>query len=382
MSQPIYLDHAATTPILPEAREAMLRVLAEAPGNPASAHAAGRRGRQILEDAREHIGSLLNAEPSEVIFTSGATEANNLAIFGLAGDPPGHILASPIEHPCVVEPLRQLAARGFDVEYLPVTREGIVEVGAIASRMQPETRLVTIQSVNHETGAIQPVSQSTIRNPQSAIHTDAAQAVGKIAVNFRSLGVTAMTVSAHKFGGPVGVGALLLRRGAKLRPQILGGHQQQGRRPGTEPVALAAGMAAALEVAIKNLEHNQSRVAQSRQRFLDRLSAIIGPVEVNSDGVPHILSVSIPSCAADRLLIALDLAGVACSTGSACSSGSLLPSPVLQAMGLTEERLRSAMRFSFSSGMTIPEVERAAERIGQTVERMRATEPMPSSASF
>jgi cysteine desulfurase len=367
----IYLDHAATTPLAPEAREAMSRAQADAPGNPASAHAAGRRARQVLEDARDRIATLLHAEPSEVIFTSGATEANNLALFGLAGDPPGHILASPIEHPCVVEPLSQLAARGFAIEHLPVDSAGRVAV--LATELSLNSRLITMQLVNHETGAIQDVRKSTIHNPQFAFHIDAAQAVGKIPVDFHALGVTALTVSAHKFGGPPGVGALLLRRGTNLRPLIFGGHQQGGRRPGTEPVALAAGMAAALEAAVRDLDSNHEHVAQLRRQFLDRLISTAAPLVVNgsSDGVPHILNVSFPRCPADRLLIALDLAGVACSTGSACSSGSLLPSPVLRAMGVSDDILRSAMRFSFGSTTTIAEVSDAAERIAKAVAVMR-----------
>jgi cysteine desulfurase len=367
----IYLDHAATTPLVPEAREAMLRVQADAPGNPASAHSAGRRARQVLEDARERVAALLHAEPNEVIFTSGATEANNLALFGLAGDPPGHILASPIEHPCVVEPLGQLAARGFTIEHLPVDASG--HVGELSTELKPNSRLITIQLVNHETGAIQDVRKSAIRNPQSAIHTDAAQAVGKIPIEFHALGVSALTVSAHKFGGPPGVGALLLRRGTNLRPLVFGGHQQQGRRPGTEPVALAAGMAEALEVAVRDLDKNGLHVAQLRRRFLDRLLKGAAPVVVNGppNGIPHILNVSFPGCQADRLLIALDLAGVACSTGSACSSGSLLPSPVLRAMDVSDDILRSAMRFSFGAATKLTEVVDAAERIAIAVATMR-----------
>jgi cysteine desulfurase len=367
----IYLDHAATTPIVPEARDAMLRAQADTPGNPASAHAAGRRARQVLETAREQVAALLHAEPSEVIFTSGATEANNLALFGLAGDPPGRILASPIEHPCVVEPLERLAARGFTVEHMPVDSSGVV--GEMSNEMEPRPRLIALQLVNHETGAIQDVRKAATRFPQSAIHTDAAQAVGKVTVDFHALRVTAMTVSAHKFRGPAGVGALLLRRGANLRPLFFGGHQQHSRRPGTESVALAAGMAAALAVAVRDLDKNRTLVARLRERLLERLRQSAEPLMVNGppDGVPHILNVSFPGCAADRLLIALDLAGVACSTGSACSSGSLLPSPVLRAMGLPDDDLRSAMRFSFAATTTLEEIDDAAERIAAAVARMR-----------
>jgi cysteine desulfurase len=368
MTPRIYLDHAASTPTLPEATEAMRAV---PPGNPASAHADGRQARRALEDARELVTELLGAEPGEVIFTSGATEANNLALFGLAGKPPGHIVASPIEHPCVVEPLNQLAGRGFTVEYLRVNCDGIVDLTALPALLRTDTRLVSVQLVNHETGAISD-SKSLISDIKSEIHTDAAQAVGKIPVRFHDLGVTALTVSAHKFGGPPGVGALLLRHGVRLRPLFFGGHQQQGRRPGTEPVALAVGLATALQIAVRDMAATTAQVIQLRERFLARLRSDAAPVVVNGDGVPNILNISFPGCLAEGLLMALDLAGVSCSAGSACSSGSLLPSPVLRAMGLPDAELRSAVRFSFGPHTTAEEVDDAAGRIVAVVKRLRA----------
>ena len=372
MTAMLYLDHAATTPTLPEAWEAMRPFAAEHFGNPASAHAAGRRARQALEDARERVARCLDASPDEVVFTSGATEANNLALFGLAGSPPGHVLASPIEHPCVTEPLKQLAARGFAVEYLPVERDGIVSVDTFRQRLRPDTRLAVVMFVNHETGAVQPVGElaAMARVP---FHTDAAQAVGKVAVSFRDLGVTNLSLSAHKFGGPKGVGALLVRHGTRLAPQLFGGHQQQGRRPGTEPVALAVGLAVALEIATDRLAEAHESMRHNRDRFVDRLRATCPPVVVNSpaDEAPYIVNVSFPGCRADLLLMKLDLAGVACSTGSACSSGSLLPSPVLRAMGVPDDVLRSAMRFSLGPGTTAAELAEAAGRIAGCVNRLR-----------
>lgn len=354
----------------------MARIAAEPLGNPSSAHAAGRRARQLLEDAREQIAALLHAEPGEVVFTGGATEANNLALFGLAGDPPARIVASLLEHPCVVEPLKQLAAAGFEIDWLPVGRDGVIAIDDVQSHSQVAPRLLVVQLVNHETGAVQPVSEFAIRNPQSAIHTDAAQAIGKVAVDFRALGVATMTVSAHKFGGPPGIGALVVRRGVQPRPRLFGGHQQGGRRPGTESVMLAVGMAAALELAVSRCEQNAETVRGLREWFVQRLQPA-APLDVHEapGGVPHILNVSFPGCAADRLLIALDLACVACSTGSACSSGSLLPSPVLQAMSLPEELLRSAMRFSFSASTTVADLDRAAECVVSAVRRMRGSSP-------
>jgi cysteine desulfurase len=374
---PIYLDHNATTPLLPAVWEAMRLSLTEVSGNPASAHWAGRRARQALEDARDRIAALLGAQPDEVVFTSGATEANNLALFGLAGDPPGHLVISPVEHPSVAEPVRRLAQLGFRVDHLPVDATGVVREEALSELLRPQTRLAAVQLANHETGAVQPV-QSLVRRLEGRawFHCDAAQAAGKLPLDFHALGVTTLTLSAHKFHGPPGIGALLVRRAVKLQPQLWGGHQQQGRRPGTEAVHLAVGMAAALELWRAEAEARHEHVLRLRSRFLDRLRASSEPVVLNgpaTGGVPHTLNLSFPGCRAEALLMSLDLAGLACSTGSACSSGSLLPSPVLQAMGVTEELLHSAMRFSFSSLVTEVDVDEAARRIAAVVNRLRQT---------
>jgi cysteine desulfurase len=375
--QPIYLDHNATTPLVPAAWEAMRPLMTDTFGNPASAHRAGRKARQALEDAREAVAGLLGASADEVTFTSGATEANNLAVFGLVGEP-GHGLASPLEHPCVAEPLRQLEARGFTLEWLPVSPRGVVPLGSLVSRVRPETRLVAVMLANHETGAVQPVRELLGPLPPGVpVHCDAAQAVGKMAVNFRELGVTALTASAHKFGGPKGVGVLLLSRGTPLRPLLFGGHQQGGRRPGTEPVPLAVGLAVALEHAVRNLAENRAKLAALRALLWERLQKVAAPVVLNGpeigspDALPTTLNVSFPGCRGDVLLMALDLAGVACSTGSACSSGSLLPSPTLRAMGLPEELLRSAIRFSFAPTVGSADIDEAADRIGRAVRRVR-----------
>jgi cysteine desulfurase len=370
----IYLDNNATTPLLPAVAEAMRPFHTEVYGNPASSHAAGRRARRALEEARERTAALLGAHPDEVVFTSGATEANNLALFGLAGEPPGRLLASPVEHPSVLEPLRQLAAAGFTLDRLPVDARGVVPVDTLDDTLRPDTRLVAVMRANHETGALQPVGELAGRvGGRAAFHCDAVQAAGKVPVDFHALGVDTLAVSAHKFHGPKGVGALLVCRGSRLRPRAFGGHQQQGRRPGTEPVALAAGLSAALEVAVREMEARRAAVRRLRERFLDRLRAEVTPVVINGpgDGLPHTLNVSFPPLKADLLLVALDLAGVACSTGSACSSGSLLPSPVLEAMGVPPEVLHSAMRFSLSPLQTEAEVDEGAGRVAAVVRRLR-----------
>lgn len=370
----IYLDNNATTPVLPAVWEAMRPYHTEIFGNPASAHGVGRKARRALEDARERVASLLGADADEVVFTSGATEANNLALFGLAGRPPGHILTSPLEHPSVAEPIQQLAQRGFPVDTLPVEASGIVPVEALTERLRPETRLVSVMSANHETGAIQPVAELVrLAKPPVVFHCDAVQAVGKVPLHFHDLGVTTLSLSAHKFHGPKGVGALLVRRGVHLPPQMWGGHQQHGRRPGTEPVALAVGLAEALAIAHDEMPTRREQVRRLRAKFLDQLQASAVPFVLNSteQGLPHTVHVSFPGCPADALLMTLDLAGVACSAGSACSSGSLLPSPVLRAMGVSEEVLRSALRFSFSHLLTEAEAVEGARRIAAAVEQVK-----------
>jgi cysteine desulfurase len=373
----IYLDNNATTSLLPAVWEAMRPFLSDTYGNPASVHWAGRHARRGLEDARERTAAVLGADADEVIFTSGATESNNLALFGLAGDAGDRVITSPIEHPSVREPLQRLGQAGYIVDSLPVNQLGIVRTEALPALLRPETRLVSIMYANNETGAIQPVAQIAEQlAPGILFHCDAAQAAGKLSLDFHKLGVTTLALSAHKFHGPKGVGALLVRRHARLAPQLFGGHQQQGRRPGTEPVALAVGLARALELAEERGEAHRQHVLHLRQLLLETLQGTASPLVLNGPtegGIPHTVNLSFPGCRADSLLMNLDLAGVACSTGSACSSGSLLPSPVLQAMGVPDPVLHSAMRFSLSPLLTEAEVKEAARRIAAVVNRLRRT---------
>lgn len=368
----IYLDNNATTPLVPAAWEAMQPFFASRFGNPASSHLFGRQARQALETAREKVAALLDADPDEILFTSGATEANNLAIFGLVGTAPGAIVTTGLEHPCVLEPIRQLHDRGYRRVDLPALPTGSLEGVA---EFPEDVRLVSVMLANHETGAIQPVAGvAKGLGGRAPFHCDAAAAAGKMPISFRSLGVTSLTVSAHKFHGPKGIGALVVRRGTRLRPLFFGGHQQHGKRPGTEAVALAVGMAAALEWCVTHLDAHRVRIHQLRERFLDSLRQKVGPMLLNGPevgGLPHAINVAFPGCNADALLMSLDLAGIACSTGSACSSGSLLPSPVLVAMGKTGDALHGAMRLSLSPLLTPEEIDEAARRIAQCVERLR-----------
>ena len=361
---PIDLDHNAGSPLRPVAAAAMAACAGV--GNPASAHAAGRAARRLLDDARERVAARLGAHPDEVLFTSGATEANNLAAFGLAGDG-GRLQLSALEHPCVIEPFRQLETRGFPLDWLPVDAAGRVDVATVS----PDARLVALMLANHETGAVQPVAAAAAVAP---VLCDAAQAVGKLPVHFRQLGVVALTASAHKFGGPVGAGLLLLKWGVRFTPQWFGGHQQGGRRPGTEPVMLAVGLATALDEACASMTERRERWARQRMFLVEHLSMcqLNGPPPGDPDVLPNTVNLSAPGCRTDLLLMALDLAGVRASGGSACSSGSLLPSPVLAAMGLPDDRLRSAVRLSLGPDTTDAEVADAAGRIAACVGRLRS----------
>ena len=370
----IYLDNNATTPLIPEVWEAMLPYFIDYFGNPASSHSVGRSARRALEQSRELTASLLGASPNEVIFTSGATEANNLAMFGLVPSVPSSLVLGPVEHPCVSEPAKQLSDSGKTLSLLDVDGTGKVIVESLSEHLSNETRLLAVMLANHETGTIQPIRELRDRLPETIpFHCDAAAAAGKMLIDFHQLGVTTLTISAHKFHGPKGVGALLVREGNRLHPQQFGGHQQQGKRPGTEPVPLAVGLATALELAVRDMTKRRGYVRKLHQTFWDGLQKASPVIRNGSeDGLPYTLNVSFPGCRADVLLMNLDLVGVACSTGSACSSGSLLPSPVLQAMRVSEEALQSAIRFSFSPLLTEAEVSEAAGRIAEVVRRLRS----------
>jgi cysteine desulfurase len=343
----IYLDHNATTPIHPEVVQAMTRCYADGYANPASQHRPGQRARKLLEDARERIAEILGAEltgsqPDRLIFTSSATEANNLAILGIAGaggSEPGQIVISAIEHSSVIEPAEHLMEQGWDYDGLSVTSDGVVRTELLPGLLTDKARVVSVTLGNHDMGVLQPVGHlAAICNHAGVpLHTDAVQVVGKLPVNFRRLGVAAMSVSAHKLRGPLGIGALILRHDAAIEPLMFGGPHQSGLRPGTESVALAVGMLAALEIWQKDHEAHARHLTALRERFESGLKAGAPNVIVNGAGaerLPQTSNVAFPGPDGQVLLTALDMAGVACSLGSACSSGSTEPSPTLRAMGL------------------------------------------------
>jgi cysteine desulfurase len=381
---PIYLDHNATTPTRPEVAEAMARCYADGYANPASQHRPGQRARHALEDAREAIAALVGADlaaspPDRLVFTSGGTEANTLAVIGIArarsGGRPGRLLVSAIEHASVIEPAEHLMEQGWQLDTLGVTPDGAVRVDRLAGMITPETCLVSVMLGNHETGVLQPVSALVplCRDAGVPLHTDAVQVIGKLPVDFRGLGVDAMTVAAHKFQGPLGIGALILRPGVPIEPLLFGGHQQEGVRPGTESVALAVGMRTALELWQREHEARARRLTALRERFESGLASGLADVVINGSGadrLPHTSSVAFPGLDAQVLLLALDTAGVACSVGSACSSGSTELSPTLRAMGLPHDIVTSALRFSLGATTTEAEIDEAVRRIGHVVREL------------
>ncbi len=380
----IYLDHNATAPLLREVAEAMYECQLRYVGNASSQHQVGRRVRQVIEDARESIGRILGADVDQfhadkVIFTSGGTEANHLALHGLLGaqrSNPTRLIVSAIEHPSITRSAAELARTGVDVQHLGVDANGLVRLDELAELLTPNTRLVSVMLGNNETGVLQPLAPliERCRALNIAVHTDAVQVVGKRPLNFRTLGVSAMTVAAHKFHGPVGIGALVVRHGTELSPQLFGGHQQEGLRPGTESVALVVGFRRALELWHEQQAAREAHLRALRDAFESRLRAACPDVIVNGAAVerlPHTSNVAFLGVDRQPLLMALDLAGIACSAGSACASGSSEPSPTLRAMGLAEAVVQSSLRFSFGATTTAAEIIEASDRISLTYLRLR-----------
>lgn len=390
MPEPIYLDHNATTPILPEVADAMHECWQSTWANPASQHEFGRRARRVLEDARDRIGELLGASPADrVVFTSGGTESNNLAIRGMLGragasplpagaedGPARYVVLSAIEHPSITTIADQLQREGHRVDRVPVDLNGVVCIDTLHEMLCPETAVVAIMLANNETGVTQPIAEiASLCNQQNIpLHCDAAQAAGKWAVNFRELGVATMSMAAHKFNGPVGIGALIVRHDVELKPQLFGGFQQGGIRPGTESVALAVGMCRALEWWHAERAGVTSRQRELGNRFERAIRAGYSDAIVNGAGaerLPHVSNIAFVGLDRQALFMALDQAGVACSTGSACASGSSETSPVLMAMGCDEAVLSSSLRFSLGVTTTAADIDGAVRRILRCCNHLR-----------
>ena len=371
----IYLDHNATTPIAPEVLERVTSVLQSQVGNPSSLHSEGRSARVLLDEAREQVASLIGASPSEIIFTSGGTEANNLALLGVAlglGKIGDHIVTSQVEHPSVLNPCLQLERLGFEVDRVTVNSLGCID--SFEGYLTESTILVSMQHANSETGVLQDIERVGViaREKRILFHTDAVQSVGKIPLLVHELPVDMLSISAHKLNGPKGVGALYLRNGTPdLFSLVCGGGQEKKRRGGTENVAGIVGFGKACELAQNRLSSQKiSALSSLRDHFLSLVTDRISGVEVFGDlenTLPNTLNLGFKGVEGDTLLIALDIAGLAVSTGSACSSGSGLPSPVLTAMGIPTNKINSSIRFSLGFSTTMSEVEKSAEILVRTV---------------
>ncbi len=391
MFRRVYLDNSATTPVDKEVFEAMLPFLTDKFGNASSIHFFGQEARAAIDKARHQVAELINARPNEIVFTSGGTESNNLAIRGLleANDKHGkHIITSDIEHSAVKEVCLDLEKRGYEVTYLPVYEDGIVRIEDVKTAVREDTVLISIMFANNELGTIQPVEEigRLVRNLRENgkkiwFHTDAVQAVGKITVDVEEIGCDLLSISAHKIYAPKGVGALYVRRGVRLHKQNIGGHQERERRGGTENVPYIAAFGKACELAKKNLKDSAENLKNLRDKFESSIGEKINDFVFNGERqnrLPNISNISFRFIEGEGLLINLDMQGIAVSTGSACSSGSLEPSPVIRALGRNDELARGAIRFSFGKENTAEDVEYLLEILPKAVENLRKLSPVYS----
>ena len=385
----VYLDHSASTPIDPRVVEAMLPYLTKSFGNPSSVHLFGQEVRAAVDRARREVATLIGARANEIVFVSGGTEANNLAIRGLCGthtSGKGHLITSTIEHPSVRGCFDALEAQGWEVTRLPVDDKGIVRVEDVEAALQPNTVLISLMLANNEIGTIQPIVQlgelvrkARADNPQLRLHTDAVQAAGRIEINVADLKCDLLSLSAHKVYAPQGIGALYIRRGVRLAPQNIGGHQERERRAGTESVPNIVAFGAAAKLALEERQQRNTLTKALRDRFEAGVSERVTDVVFNGDRerrLDHISNISFRFVEGEGLLISLDLQGIAVSTGSACSSGTLEPSPVIRALGRNEELARGALRFSFGKDNTEADVDYVLEVLPRVVTKLREMSPL------
>jgi cysteine desulfurase len=377
----VYFDHNATTPVDVSASDTMMRVLRDDYGNASSVHRLGQQAKSIMDEARSAVSTLIGAEPAELVFTSGGTEADNFALRGAAEalEPTGrkHLIATSIEHEAVLVTLKALARRGWRTTLLPVGESGIVSPDALKEALTDDTALVSVMHANNELGTIQPVAElaAITRTKGALFHTDAVQSVAKVPVNVRELGVDLLSLSAHKFNGPKGAGALWIKRGTRIAPILTGGKHERTRRAGTENVPAIAGMGVAAERGRLKLGADAARLAALRDRLEREILSRVPGTMVNGarePRVPNTTNISFERVEAESLLIALDLEGIAVSTGAACSSGTLEPSHVLRAMGLPTHRAQNSIRFSLGAGNTDAEIDYLLEKLPKAVEKLRS----------
>jgi len=384
-ARPIYLDMQATTPVDPRVLDAMLPYLTDQYGNPHSrTHAYGWEAEKAVDDARAQVASLIGADPKDIVFTSGATESNNMAIKGVARfhkDKKRHIITTQTEHKCVLDSCRKLSEEGFDITYLPVQQNGIIDLAELEASIRPDTSLVSIMTVNNETGVIQPIKEigSLLRKHRGIyFHTDAAQAAGKIQVDVNEMNVDLMSISGHKLYGPKGVGAAYVRRRPRVRlePIINGGGQERGLRSGTLPTFLVVGLGEAAKIAKQEMARDHARVKALSERLIHKINAQVDHVVRNGDanGYPGCVNLSFAYVEGESLLMALK--DIALSSGSACTSASLEPSYVLRALGAAEDMAHSSLRFGMGRFTTEAEVDFVVEKIVETVQRLRDMSPL------
>ena len=380
----VYLDNNATTPVLSEVFEAMRPYFGERFGNASSIHHHGQETRAAVERARESVAKLVGCQAAEVVFTSGGTESDNLAIFGLV-KPGDHVITSPIEHHAVLNTAKHLEGCGCEVTYVSVDGRGLVDPDDVRAEIRPNTKLITVMLANNETGVVQPVEEigKIAAEADVYFHTDAVQAAGKIALDVNRIGCDLLTISGHKIHAAQGVGALYVRKGTQLEPMTYGGRHERSRRAGTENVPGIVGLGKAAELARGGLERGDDKTMAGLRDRLERALLLIDAVGVNGRGaprVPNTTSICFDGIEGEALVIALDLKGLAVSTGAACSSGAIEPSHVLTAMGLTSDRARASIRFSLGKQNTAEDVDFALSLVPETVARLRELSPVWNKA--
>jgi cysteine desulfurase len=380
----VYLDHNATTPVHPEVAAAVAPFLSEMFGNPSSIHWAGRGVRKAIEDARQEIAAFFGCQPLEIVFTSSGTESDNLAIKGIAyrkGNAGKHIVTSAVEHPAVINTCKSLEAQGYRVTYVPVNRQGIVEPDSVRRAIGKDTILVSVMHANNETGCIMPVGEigRIAREAGVPMHTDAVQAAGKIPIDWKELPADLLTFSGHKVNGLKGAGGLIARKGIEIEAVIHGGHQERGRRGGTENVVGIVGMGKAFSLLRKGMAEEVREVRRLRDRFEKALFERIPDLVLNghpTERLPNTVNISFRYVEGEALLLNLDMLGIACSSGSACTSGSLEASPILMAMGADPVDAQGALRFSLGRGNTDEEIDYAVDSLRTVVDKLRAMSPL------